>query len=40
MARRYASYFGGSLDLVSLYGHGADVFIKLRSLDRGADVEI
>jgi len=40
MARRYASYFGGSLELVSLYGHGADVFIKLRSLDNGADVEI
>ncbi|KDN53105.1 alpha-ketoacid dehydrogenase kinase [Tilletiaria anomala UBC 951] len=31
MARIYATYFGGgsALDIVSLYGHGCDTFIKL-----------
>ncbi|EJU05310.1 alpha-ketoacid dehydrogenase kinase N-terminal domain-containing protein [Dacryopinax primogenitus] len=38
LARLYASYFGGGLELVSLYGHGTDVFVKLRSLEGGADV--
>ncbi|KZT56393.1 alpha-ketoacid dehydrogenase kinase [Calocera cornea HHB12733] len=40
LARLYATYFGGNLELVSLYGHGTDVFVKLRSLERGADVEL
>ncbi|KAG8764950.1 hypothetical protein FRC12_007786 [Ceratobasidium sp. 428] len=40
MAQLYAKYFGGSLQLISLYGHGADVFIKLRCLDQHADVVI
>ncbi|KAF8610685.1 alpha-ketoacid dehydrogenase kinase [Ceratobasidium sp. AG-I] len=40
MAQLYAKYFGGSLQLISLYGHGADVFIKLRCLDKDADVVI
>ncbi|QRW00762.1 alpha-ketoacid dehydrogenase kinase [Ceratobasidium sp. AG-Ba] len=40
MAQLYAKYFGGSLQLISLYGHGADVFIKLRCLDQDADVVI
>jgi len=40
LARLYATYFGGSLELVSLHGHGTDVFIKLRSLDHGGDILI
>lgn len=40
MAQLYAKYFGGNLQLISLYGHGADVFIKLRCLDQDADVVI
>lgn len=40
LARLYATYLGGSLELVSLYGHGTDVFVKLRRLDSGTDVEI
>ncbi|KAJ1968282.1 hypothetical protein IWQ62_001338 [Dispira parvispora] len=33
MARIYAGYFDGSLDLVSLEGYGCDVFLKLRNID-------
>ncbi|KAJ2706826.1 hypothetical protein FB645_001274 [Coemansia sp. IMI 203386] len=33
MARLYAGYFGGSLDLVSMEGFGCDVFLKLRSIE-------
>ncbi|KAH9857781.1 26S proteasome subunit P45 [Lenzites betulinus] len=33
-------YFGGSLDFKSLDGWGSDVFIKLRCLDDGGDIEI
>ncbi|TFK93192.1 alpha-ketoacid dehydrogenase kinase [Polyporus arcularius HHB13444] len=40
MSRLYARYFGGSLDFKSLDGWGSDVFIKLRCLDDGGDVEI
>ncbi|KZO97845.1 alpha-ketoacid dehydrogenase kinase [Calocera viscosa TUFC12733] len=40
LARLYATYFGGNLELVSLYGHGTDVFVKLRNLEGGADVEL
>lgn len=30
LSRIYAGYFGGSLDLVTLYGEGSDVFVVLR----------
>ncbi|OSD02768.1 26S proteasome subunit P45 [Trametes coccinea BRFM310] len=40
MSKLYASYFGGSLDFKSLDGWGSDVFIKLRCLDDGADIEL
>lgn len=40
MARLYANYFGGSLQLVSLHGYGADCFIKLRSLESAMDISI
>jgi len=40
MAKLYANYFAGSLQLVTLYGHGTDCFIKLRCLDDGCDVDI
>ncbi|KAJ2363124.1 hypothetical protein IW150_006823 [Coemansia sp. RSA 2607] len=33
MARLYAGYFGGSLDIVSMEGFGCDVFLKLRSIE-------
>ncbi|KAJ1761814.1 hypothetical protein GGH19_001846 [Coemansia sp. RSA 1807] len=33
MARLYAEYFGGSLDIVSMEGYGCDVFLKLRSIE-------
>ncbi|KAI7904210.1 mitochondrial branched-chain alpha-ketoacid dehydrogenase kinase-domain-containing protein [Cokeromyces recurvatus] len=33
LARMYARYFGGSLTLVSMYGYGCDVFLKLRHID-------
>lgn len=32
MSRRYAEFFGGSLDLVSMFGFGCDVFLRLQSL--------
>jgi len=32
MSRVYAQFFGGDLDLVSLYGHGCDVFLRLHHL--------
>ena len=37
MSRVYAEYFGGSLELVGLYGHGADVYLRLLRLDKHAD---
>ena len=40
MARLYANYFGGQLDLMTLYGHGTDVFLKLRRLDQPSAAEI
>jgi len=40
MARIYASYFGGSLDLVTLHGHGTDVFIKFRALDESTNLTL
>ncbi|KAF1807738.1 PDH kinase [Mucor lusitanicus] len=33
LARMYARYFGGSLTLVSMWGFGCDVFLKLRHID-------
>ncbi|KAI9225062.1 branched-chain alpha-ketoacid dehydrogenase [Blastocladiella britannica] len=35
-ARVYARYFGGSLRMVSLYGHGCDVYLRLPNIDRAA----
>jgi len=29
LARLYARHFGGDLDIVSVYGHGADVYLRL-----------
>ncbi|KAI0822651.1 26S proteasome subunit P45 [Trametes gibbosa] len=40
MSRLYARYFGGLLEFKSLDGWGSDVFIKLRCLDDGGDIEI
>lgn len=40
MARLYAGYFGGSLDLVSMHSHGTDVFIKFRCLDENTSIEV
>jgi len=40
MARIYASYFGGSIDLVTLPGHGTDVFIKFRALDESTNLTL
>ncbi|KAL1683449.1 hypothetical protein EV122DRAFT_248508 [Schizophyllum commune] len=40
LARLYANYFGGSLELVSLEGWGCDVFVKLRCLDEAGDAAI
>ncbi|KAI9189444.1 hypothetical protein H9P43_000877 [Blastocladiella emersonii ATCC 22665] len=37
----YARYFGGSLRMVSLYGHGCDVFLRLPNIDTSmSDVKI
>jgi hypothetical protein len=40
LARLYVNYFGGQLDLMTLYGHGTDVFLKLRRLDKPSAAEI
>lgn len=40
MSRKYAEYFGGALDFVSLYGLGCDVFVRLRDLRYNADMRI
>jgi hypothetical protein len=32
LTRRYAEYFGGSFNVVSIYGHGCDVFLKLKNI--------
>ncbi|GJJ12022.1 hypothetical protein Clacol_006262 [Clathrus columnatus] len=34
LAKLYATYFGGDLQLVSLYNHGTDVFLSLRCLQQ------
>jgi len=33
ISRLYAQYFGGDLKLLSLEGHGTDVFLYLSRLD-------
>ncbi|KAG2185898.1 hypothetical protein INT43_002336 [Umbelopsis isabellina] len=33
LARMYAQYFGGSMTLISLYGYGCDIFLKLKHID-------
>jgi signal transduction histidine kinase len=41
LARLYAAYFGGSLELVSLPGHGVDVFLRLVDMaDTPQDLEL
>lgn len=37
LARIYAQYFGGSLNLMSLYGHGCDLFLKLKDINESLD---
>ncbi|KAF9429243.1 hypothetical protein BGZ76_001603 [Entomortierella beljakovae] len=37
LARIYAQYFGGSMELVSLQGYGCDVFLKLKQIDETLD---
>ena len=36
LARLYAEYFGGSLRLMSLFGHGSDVFLRLPDMGDAA----
>lgn len=33
LSRLYAGYFGGSLDLVSMYGWGTDCYVVLRTVE-------
>lgn len=40
LARLYATYFGGSLELMALDGHGTDTFIRLRRLDQDTSIQI
>ncbi|KZV91582.1 alpha-ketoacid dehydrogenase kinase [Exidia glandulosa HHB12029] len=40
LARLYCNFFGGSLELKSLHGHGTDVFVKLRNLRDAGDVMV
>lgn len=40
LARLYTEYFGGSLELMSIYGHGTDIFIRLRRLDQDTSIQI
>ncbi|KAF9905770.1 hypothetical protein EC991_001308 [Linnemannia zychae] len=37
LTRIYAQYFGGDMHLVSLQGHGCDVFLKLKQIDESLD---
>lgn len=37
LSRLYCQYFGGALELVSMPGHGADVYVVLGSLRDGDD---
>ncbi|KAG0297733.1 hypothetical protein BGZ96_005155 [Linnemannia gamsii] len=40
LTRIYAQYFGGRMHLVSLQGHGVDVYLKLRQLELVEDLQI
>ncbi|RIA93230.1 branched-chain alpha-ketoacid dehydrogenase [Glomus cerebriforme] len=41
LTRIYANYFGGSINLISLYDHGCDVFIRLKQIDESlGDLQI
>ncbi|KAJ1796327.1 protein kinase pkp1, partial [Coemansia sp. RSA 2599] len=33
MAKVYAEYFGGSLNLISMEGYGCDAFVELPSIE-------
>lgn len=37
MARTYATYFSGSLDIMPIHGYGTDVILRLQSLDSADD---
>ncbi|PKY42485.1 alpha-ketoacid dehydrogenase kinase, partial [Rhizophagus irregularis] len=37
LARIYANYFGGSIDLVSLHDYGCDVFLRLKQIDKSLE---
>ncbi|KAF8952980.1 hypothetical protein BGZ52_002686 [Haplosporangium bisporale] len=37
LTRIYTQYFGGDMHLISLQGHGCDVFIKLKQIDETLD---
>ncbi|KNE61391.1 hypothetical protein AMAG_06221 [Allomyces macrogynus ATCC 38327] len=40
-ARVYSRYFDGSLTMISLYGHGCDVFLRLKNIDMvSSDIKI
>ncbi|KAI9144436.1 branched-chain alpha-ketoacid dehydrogenase [Paraphysoderma sedebokerense] len=39
-SRVYSKYFGGSLNLISLYGYGCDVFLKLKNIGSKTNVTI
>ncbi|CAG8456932.1 4360_t:CDS:2 [Ambispora gerdemannii] len=38
LARIYAQYFGGSINLMSLYSRGCDVFIRLKQIDESKQI--
>lgn len=38
--RVYARYLGGNLDLVSMAGHGTDVYVRLKPLDANCDGQL
>ncbi|KAG0308381.1 hypothetical protein BGZ97_000074 [Linnemannia gamsii] len=40
LTRIYAQYFGGRMHLVSLQGHGVDVYLKLKQLEHVEDLQI
>ncbi|KAG0328955.1 hypothetical protein BG004_002428 [Podila humilis] len=37
LTRIYTQYFGGDIHLISLQGHGCDVFVKLKQIDETLD---
>ncbi|KAF9428672.1 hypothetical protein BGZ94_001504 [Podila epigama] len=37
LTRIYTQYFGGDMHLISLQGHGCDVFVKLKQIDETLD---